>query len=171
MIFIDEPYLVSIGSSFVNIDHGAAFGRLDEVIAAIRQEGSLVGLHCCGNTDWGELLKRDIDILSFDAYNFAKEFSVYARDVANFLSSGRTIAWGVVPSSGGIDVSAPGMLSEKLRAAMKLIAENGAGNCRRISSIITPSCGVGSLTEDQARSVMDNTRRLSEEFQKMRDAF
>jgi hypothetical protein len=76
IIFIDEPYLVSIGSSFVNIDMNETSKRLDEVVEAVKKEGALCGIHCCGNTDWPFLLKREIDILSFDAYNFVKELSL-----------------------------------------------------------------------------------------------
>ena len=46
----------------------------------------IASLHCCGNTDWSMLLKRDIDILNFDAYNFVKEFSLYHADIKNFIS-------------------------------------------------------------------------------------
>lgn len=58
IIFIDEPYLVSIGSSYVNIPACDVIRSLDEVFGAIREEGALSGIHCCGNTDWPLLLKR-----------------------------------------------------------------------------------------------------------------
>ncbi|MBI5144549.1 MAG: hypothetical protein HZA30_05740, partial [Candidatus Omnitrophica bacterium] len=57
ILFIDEPYLVSVGSSYVNINIDEAVKRLDELINAIKNEGALVGIHCCGNTDWPILLK------------------------------------------------------------------------------------------------------------------
>lgn len=165
IIFIDEPYLVSIGSSFVNINVEAAFERFDELVKAIKGEGSLVGVHCCGNTDFGLLLKRDIDILNFDAYNFTKEFSLYAGDIKNYLSNSRTIAWGAVPSSDAIEKENKRTLAGRLKAGLGLLADKGI-DAKNISSLITPSCGVGTLDEDTAKRVMEEARKLSALLQK-----
>ncbi len=160
IIFIDEPYLVSIGSSYININREEAFGRLDEVIAAIKSEGALAGLHCCGNTDWPLLLKRDLDILNFDTYNFAKEFSLYGSDIQNFLNKGSAIAWGIIPSSDAIMKENPKALAEKMNASMKLLTDRGIGT-DGISSIITPSCGVGTLDDEMAKKVLETAAEVS----------
>lgn len=165
IIFIDEPYLVSIGSSFVNINIENAFEKMDEMIKAIKTEGALVGVHCCGNTDFGLLLKRDIDILNFDAYNFAKEFSLYAQDIGNFLARGGTIAWGVVPSSDAIRTQTKYTLIEKMESALKLLIDKKIAK-ETISSIITPSCGVGTMDEADAKKVIEATKILSAEITK-----
>ena len=165
IIFIDEPYLVSIGSSFVNIDMEAASAKLDEVISAIKQEGALVAVHCCGNTDWSFLLKRGIDILNFDAYNFMKEFSLYIADIKNFVQGGGTIAWGMVPSSDAISGETKKTLAEKVKSAIKLLTDKGIRE-DSISSIITPSCGVGSLGEDIAIKVLGSAKNLSCQLRK-----
>ncbi len=152
IIFIDEPYLVSLGSSYVNIDPLSAFERLDEVAGAIKSEGALCGLHCCGNTDWPALLKRDIDIISFDAYNFTKEFLLYKNELGEFYGRGRAVAWGVVPTSAFVDKERPEGLAKRLASA-------------RSSSLVTPSCGVGTLDENMARKVFEYTARVSEMMQ------
>ena len=154
IIFIDEPSLVSLGSSYVNINAGDAFEKLDELIKAIKDEGALCGLHCCGNTDWPLLLKRDIDIISFDAYNFTKEFLLYRNELNEFQARGGTVAWGVVPTSEAIGGETPESLLKRLLPAP---------GC---SSLITPSCGVGTLDEDLARKVFETTRRISEMMKK-----
>lgn len=160
IIFIDEPYLVSIGSSFVNINMEEAFKRLDELIDSIKKEGALVGIHCCGNTDWGVLLKRGIDILNFDAYNFMKEFSLYIADIKNFLKSSGTIGWGIVPSSEAIDKETKSTLVGRFKDAVRLLADKGIEK-DSISSIITPSCGVGTLDEGKAKKILEYTKILS----------
>jgi hypothetical protein len=165
IIFIDEPYLVSIGSSFVNINIAGAFEKFDEVVKAIKQEGALVGVHCCGNTDFGMLLKRDIDILSFDAYDFMKEFSLYSPDIKNFIARGGTIAWGIVPSSDAIKSQTKFALADRMDAAFKIMTDKGIPS-ESVSSIITSSCGVGTLEESDAKKVMEATRALSAEMQK-----
>lgn len=165
IIFIDEPYLVSIGSSFVNINIEDAFSKLDEVIAAIKEEGALAGIHCCGNTDWPLLLKRDLDILNFDAYAFTKELLLYGTDVKAFLARGSAIAWGIVPSSDVIDGQSVESLVNKFSEGLKMLSDKGIST-ENISSIVTPSCGVGSLDESTARKVFETLRRVSERLQK-----
>ena len=159
IIFIDEPYLVSIGSSFVSINIENAFEKLDELVKAIKSEGALAGLHCCGNTDWPLLLKRDIDVLSFDAYNYSKEFSLYTDDIRNFLNKGGSVAWGVVPSSDEIKGRTKKSLAENLKTAIGLLKDKGIEP--PISSLVTPSCGVGTLSEDDAKAVLEMTSKLS----------
>ncbi|MDP3804192.1 MAG: hypothetical protein Q8Q87_01420 [Candidatus Omnitrophota bacterium] len=165
IMFIDEPYLVSIGSSYVNINVETAFEKLDELIKAIKNEGALVGLHCCGNTDWGLLLKRDIDILSYDAYNFTKELILYAGELKDFLNRGGTIAWGIVPSSEAIDKETRKGLVQRLNSHLSALAEKGISK-ESISSIITPSCGVGTLDEDMASRILEAASWLSEDLRK-----
>lgn len=160
IIFIDEPYLVSIGSSYITINREEAFAALDEVIVSIKEEGALAGLHCCGNTDWPLLLTRELDILNFDAYNFAKEFSLYGADIDKYLARGSSLAWGVVPSSDDIKQKSPSDLVEKFRSSVNLLTVKGIGR-DGISSLITPSCGVGSLDEDVARRVLETTAQVS----------
>lgn len=160
IIFIDEPYLVSIGSSYVTINLDEAIPALDEAIDLIKADGALVGVHCCGNTDWPVLLKRGVDILSFDAYNFIKEFFLYMDEVKSFLSRGGTIAWGIVPSSAEIDKTTLPALQKKLKEGLALLIDKGIAE-ETISSIVTPSCGVGSLDEDRANKVLETCQNIS----------
>ena len=165
VIFMDEPYLVSIGSSFVNINMEEAAKRIDELAGAIRQEGATVGIHCCGNTDWSLLLKRDIDIINFDAYNFMKEFLLYTEDLKAFIGRGGTVAWGVVPSSESVAAESVKTLVERLKAGFDLMAAKGLRQ-DEVSSIITSSCGLGTLDKDKATRILELAARLSDKLQK-----
>lgn len=161
IIFIDEPYLVSIGSSFVNIPAEAVAGALDEINSAIREEGALSGIHCCGNTDWPMLLKRGIDIINFDAYNFTKEFSLYSDDIKQFVLNEGTIAWGIVPSSEAVENESAGSVVRKLESGVKVLSDKGI-NVKGLSSIITPSCGLGTLDENSAEKIIKLTGSVSQ---------
>ena len=162
IIFIDEPYLVSIGSSYVNVNIENAFEKLNELTNSIKAEGALVGIHCCGNTDWGAILKSRVDILSFDAYNFTKELLLYTDDLKNFLKNGGTIAWGKVPSSEAIDGETRSSLSDKLKNYLKELLNKGIQK-ENLSSLITPSCGVGTLDEGKAEVILETAKALSKE--------
>ena len=69
IIFVDEPYLSAFGSAFVSLSREKVVQYLEEVFAGI--EG-IKGIHCCGNTDWSLVLSTSLDILNFDAYNYAE---------------------------------------------------------------------------------------------------
>ncbi len=168
IIFIDEPYLVSVGSSVVNIKREAVISRISAVISAIHAEGALAGIHCCGNTDWSILLGMDLDILNFDAYNFARSLALYPEDIKGFLKAGGTLAWGIVPTSDGREDAGEGDLSEALAAGIGGLQEKGIERGDVTGSmILTPSCGCGTLSEDEADKILalnaglaDTVRRL-----------
>ncbi len=161
IIFIDEPYLVSIGSSYVNIPMDDVIRSLDEIFSAIKEEGALSGVHCCGNTDWPLLLKRGVDILNFDAYNFRNEFFLYHRDIGNFVERGSTIAWGIIPSSSAVDSETPEGIAKRLKDALKALEDKGVDGSK-ISSLVTPSCGLGTLGEEMAGRIAGLTGRVSD---------
>jgi Methionine synthase II (cobalamin-independent) len=161
IIFIDEPYLVSIGSSYVNIAPGDVIVSLDEIFTAIREEGALSGIHCCGNTDWPLLLKRGVDILNFDAYNFMKEFFLYHQDIKDFVKRGSTIAWGIVPSSEAADSEEAESIAARFKAALKALEDKGI-DVSTISSLVTPSCGLGTLDEQRAKRIVRMVNKVSD---------
>ncbi|MDO8536003.1 MAG: methionine synthase [Candidatus Omnitrophota bacterium] len=161
IIFIDEPYLVSIGSSHVNIPVDDAMRSLDDIFSAIREEGAISGIHCCGNTDWPLLLKRGVDILNFDAYNFTNEFFLYHRDIKDFIERGSSIAWGIVPSSEAADSQTPEGIAKRLKAALKVLEDKGIDGSK-VSSLVTSSCGLGTLEEKRAKRIVEMVNRVSD---------
>jgi methionine synthase II (cobalamin-independent) len=161
IIFIDEPYLASIGSSYVNIPAGDVIRSLDEIFSAIREAGALSGVHCCGNTDWPLLLKRGVDILNFDAYNFMKEFFLYHQDIKDFIERGSAIAWGIVPSSPDADSEAPESIAVRLKDALKALEDKGIDR-PSVSSLVTSSCGLGTLDEQRAKRIALMVSRVSD---------
>jgi len=166
IIFIDEPYLVSIGSSYVNIPAGDVIRSLDEIISAIKEEGALSGVHCCGNTDWPLLLKRGVDILNFDAYNFTKEFFLYHQDIKDFIKRGSAIAWGIVPSSFAAGMETPESIANRLKESLRVLEDKGIERSS-ISSMITPSCGLGTLSEKEAKDIAELTSQVSNQVRNL----
>jgi len=158
IIFIDEPYLVSIGSSYVNINIDETMAAINEVAHSIKQEGALAGLHCCGNTDWPMILGSDIDILSFDAYNFMTQFTLFRKEIREFLGRGGAIAWGIVPTmADDLKKNTVEGLLDQFKKGLEALGGLGEG----MSSLVTPSCGVGSLDEGDAEKALDLTAQLS----------
>lgn len=158
IIFIDEPYLASMGSSYISLNKAEALSALSEVGAAIHREGALCGMHCCGNTDWGFLLGADIDILSFDAYNFYETLSLYPQELKAFYARGGVIAWGVVPNTEAIFKENDNALLERMRKAVALLADKGIPKeTVARAMMVTPSCGLGLVDERLADEVIGRT--------------
>ncbi len=78
IIFIDEPGIVSFGSSaFIGISADTVTDAVAEVIAGIQGEGGLAGVHICANGDWGPVLSSRADIISFDSYSYFDNFILF----------------------------------------------------------------------------------------------
>jgi methionine synthase II (cobalamin-independent) len=168
IIFVDEPYMSAYGSSasagaFASPDK--IVGLLEEVFAGI---SGLKGLHCCGNTDWSVLLQTSLDILSFDAYNYAESLSLYPAEIKKFLDKGGTIAWGIVPNDEvWLVKESVSSLKDRLEEAMAPFTRNGVRFRDLIDqSLLTPSCGLATLSEEAAASVLELLANLSSEIRK-----
>ena len=148
IIFIDEPYLVSVGSSFVSLKKENVTKSLNEIIEAIHQEGALVGVHCCGNTDWSILLKTKIDILNFDAFNYLDNLLIFQEELNSFLANGGILAWGIVPTSEKINED--NVENNLLNILKGIPLEKKLFNSQ---SIITPSCGCGTVSIELAKKI------------------
>jgi methionine synthase II (cobalamin-independent) len=163
IIFVDEPYLVSLGSVFTPIPEEKVPVLLEEVLKGIK---GIKGLHCCGNTNWSVLLDTEIDILHFDAYNYASSLSTYSDKVISFLQRGGSIAWGIVPNEEEAlaKESLPG-LRDRLEEAMAPFTRDGVKFRQIIAQgLITPSCSLASLSLEAASQALELTAKLSHDL-------
>ncbi|MBM4065904.1 MAG: hypothetical protein FJ266_09740 [Planctomycetes bacterium] len=162
IIFADEPYLTSFGSAFMNISRERAISALNEVYEAVQSHGGLTGTHCCGNTDWAMLMDSKVDIVSFDAYEFMDKYLMYWREIKVFLDRGGYLAWGIVPTSPKITSVSSNDLVKKLEEGVQFLVNKGLSKTLiKERSIITPSCGAGTLTIEEAERVMTLTHEVS----------
>jgi len=149
IIFVDEPYMVSFGSAFVSLSRERVISLLEEVFSGI---SGLKGVHCCGNTDWSVLLGTSVDILSFDAYNYAQSLSLYPAEIKEFLGRKGTIAWGIIPTDKeSLAQESASSLRDRLEEAMAPFTRNGIRFKQLIEQgLLTPSCGLTSLATTEA---------------------
>jgi len=163
IIFVDEPYLVSLGSVFTPIPEEKVPALLEEVLRGIK---GTKGLHCCGNTNWSVLLDTPIDILSFDAYNYASSLSTHSDKVKSFLESGGNIAWGIVPNEEeALAKESLSGLRDRLEEAMAPFTRDGVKFRQLIAQgLITPSCGLESLSPEAASQALELTAKLSHDL-------
>jgi len=170
MLFFDEPALAGFGSSaFISISREEVAACFEEVIDAVHARGGLAGIHVCANTDWSLILDSSADIVSFDAYSYFDKFILYADQIKRFIDSGRILAWGIVPTLGDqaiADATAASLAADWEAKANQIIVLGIDKSQLLAQSLITPSCGTGSLTLEQAMKVLQLTKDVSQEIRK-----
>jgi len=166
IIFVDEPYMAAFGSVGVMLSKEQVIGLLEEVFEGIK---GLKGVHCCGNTDWSILLDTSVDIISFDAYNYAQSLSLYPSQVKKFLGRGGAIAWGIIPcDEESIEEESVASLNDRLEEAMAPFTREGIPFKQLIEQgLLTPSCGLGSIAnEETAGRALELLAELSKKIRK-----
>ncbi|HDH87700.1 MAG: hypothetical protein JRF08_02815 [Deltaproteobacteria bacterium] len=163
IIFIDEPYLSGFGSAFTPIQREEVIRLLQEVIEYLRSRSDvLVGIHCCGNTDWSMIIETGVDIVNFDAFDYMDYFLLYKEEILKFLENGGTVAWGVVPTTSFTGEETLDGLKMQLEKGLTKFYEWGIDrNTAAERSIITPACGVGTIDPDKAERILELLSGLS----------
>ena len=152
IIFMDEPSISQVGScAFLSVENS-------DVI-------EMLGVHCCGKTDWEIALSSNVDIINFDAYSFSQSVANFAPQAKKFLENGGFFAFGIVPTLDkdelkNLDIVG---LEEKFDDSIKCFTSKGIDkNLLLKQSFITPSCGCGSLDDEGALKALKLTQELSQ---------
>jgi len=166
MILCDEPALAGYGTSeFISISREDILTCLREVVEAIHAEGGLAGVHVCANTDWSLVLDTAADIISFDAYEYFDRFALYRDQIIDFMNAGNILAWGIVPTldKEAITIETTESLLQQWHAKASVLEQMGIErSVIQAQSLITPSCGAGSLPPELAVKVLRLTREISD---------
>ena len=163
IIFLDEPYLACFGSAFTPLNRQVVISVLSEFTKKIKAPDVLTGVHCCGNTDWSMFTEvPDIDIISFDAFNFFDRIMLYADQLLGFFKKGGLLAWGIVPTQDFNPQINVAVLSQRLNAGIETLIRKGIDkDLLKKSLILTPSCGLGVLNSDKAEPIFKCLAELS----------
>ena len=165
IIFIDEPGMVSFGStSLTTVTREMVSQVVEEVIDGIIRGGGISGVHICANGDWEPALQSRAQIISFDAYSYFANFIIYRDQLTRFLAGGGLLAWGIVPTGNteAIERESVDSLYDKWLEQCHSITDLGFSYsqiCQQ--TLISPACGTGSLSLEHARRVLELTATLS----------
>jgi len=156
LVFMDEPIYSALGTpAYLSIKENDVRETVNEIARAVHDAGGTVGLHCCGNADWETVFSSEIDVLAFDAWGYTDSLAIYPKAVVDFLARGGTLALGTVPTTadelGRADEAAVVAAGE--RVIETLSAKGVDAAAIRARSILTPSCGCGSLSIEDAAKV------------------
>ncbi len=152
------------GSAFMSLSRDQFLNIFDKLISTIKEHDEvMVGLHCCGNSDWEVLLQSKIDILSFDSFSYSKYFVLYPERIKKFLENDGIIAWGAVPTTEYNEEVTIDVISNKVNEALEALTAKGIDRQFILErSLFTPACGIGTLDIDIAEKVTALTASLAE---------
>ncbi|MFA5276207.1 MAG: hypothetical protein WC417_04880 [Candidatus Omnitrophota bacterium] len=168
IMFIDEPYLSAFGSAFTPVNRDDIIRGLSTLAAGIKSEANLIGLHCCGNTDWSIFTDvPGIDIINFDAFDFWGRFVLYADSLAHFLKRGGFICWGIVPTKEYSGSITPDLLLKRIEDGVEALSKKGLSRELLYSQmLLSPACGLGSLDIGKSERILKVLTGTSEILRK-----
>ena len=156
LFFLDEPGLFAFERA--NPRHLLAMQELRLLVVALQREGALVGVHCCGNTNWTSLLDAGLDVLSLDVRLSLDAVLEESGAFARFLDSGATLSLGIIPTdlASSYDV---GELVDAVEVSLKSALPPGQ-TFERVGSqvLLTPACGLAMRTVVDAERVLEQLK-------------
>jgi hypothetical protein len=154
ILFLDEPGLYALEAG--NVRHMIVLKELNVLAVAAQREGALVGMHCCSNTRWGEVMGLGLDIVSIDARLSLDAVLEEAQAFWAFMSGGSTLSLGIIPTDLATSYALPELV-DSVEASFRATAPRGLSFEALLSQmLLTPACGLG------MRSVQDCERIVGE---------
>jgi hypothetical protein len=147
VVFLDEPGLYAYDKR--DPQHLMALQELRVLVLALRREGAVAGVHCCGNTDWAALLGLGFDVVSLDARLSLTPLIATDEPFGRFHAGGGALALGIVPT----DFSASDDVGELCELVRALLPEEAL---RR--AMLTPACGLALRSVQDAERIFDELR-------------
>lgn len=163
IMFFDEPFLTGVGSAYTAIDRKDVINVFSEISDTLKDKDCLIGVHCCGNTDWSMLTDcSGISIINFDAFEFQERFVLYADNLNSFLKRGGVICWGVVPTQGYNASLTPDILAQKIKSGFDILVKKGIDRDLLLERLmISPACGLGTLDDRKAEGILNLLNQTS----------
>jgi len=168
LIFVDEPVLAAFGSSsYLYLSEEIVHEMLGEVFEAISDAGGISGIHVCGNSDFGMIARSGVQVINFDAYQYGESISLYPDEIKALFDCGGSIAWGIVPTTPALKKETVEGLIQRFQSCLDAMEKKGFSKAiLHERAILTPSCGAGNLTLDEAKRVFELLAKLKSAIQK-----
>lgn len=155
LMMIDEPELYGFGAStHITLQREQLIEDLNSICMGITQSGGMAGVHVCAGTDWTLLFDSEVQVVNFDAYSYMQSMLVLAEPLQAFLTRGGILAWGIVPTNQVIEQETVESLQARLEENIGELVQRGVDEeLLRQQSMLTPSCGTGTLPVELAERV------------------
>lgn len=108
-----------------------------------------------------------VDIISFDAYSYFDKLILYPEQLIAFFKRGGILASGIIPTTADLlSKESCNSLVEKWFGQLSQLEDLGIDRetiCKQ--TLITPSCGTGSVSLEQSIAVLEMTKDVSAAIQ------
>lgn len=140
LLFVDEPALC-LEAPATAVTEEQRLSALAAALNDARVRGALAGLHCCAARPFARMCRAKPDILSFDAHEGLELFFA-DPDARLFVDRGGVVAYGMIPTSPGVNPLDPASIFVRWLKAASL-----AGNPQKLAqgAMVTATCGLGLL--------------------------
>ena len=102
------------------------------------------------------------DIINFDAFEYMDYFLLYQDDIVRFIEGGGTVAWGIIPTANFTGKESVETLFSRLEKGLDRVRQWGVDPAVLSErSMLTPACGMGTMTPEAAKSAMELLYGLS----------
>jgi hypothetical protein len=165
LIYLDEPGMYALDRS--DPRHLLVLQELRLLVVALQNEGAMVGIHCCSNTDWAALLDLGVNLISADARLSLDALLDSGESLQRFVDAGGVLSLGIIPT----DLSASYRVEELVDAVdTSLRATFGEERVYRdvaSRSVLTPACGLAMRQVTDAERIFDELRMAQGRFRQL----
>ncbi|SDG14335.1 methionine synthase [Desulfosporosinus hippei] len=155
IMMVDDPGLYGVGaSSYITLNREELITELNSIFEGIIRQKGIPGVHVCAGMDWTLLFDSKAQIVNFDAYAYLQSMMVLAEHLNKFLLRGGILSWGIVPTNQDAWEETAHGLIHRLENNIAALVERGVDeNLLRQQSMLTPSCGTGTLQKDLSEHI------------------
>lgn len=159
LFFFDEP-----GLSVLDMHQGHQKEGIEDLklwAGELKEEGVAVGVHCCSDAPWAQLLDIPLDVIAFDAELSLVSILKEKKSLKKWHQQGGRLAVGIVPTEIGPDWDAAERARVVQQAAVQFLGKKGGLEILK-NSLLTPACGLGLRSPDEARQVFKELRKVQD---------
>jgi methionine synthase II (cobalamin-independent) len=157
LFFFDEP-----GLSGLDMHQGHQKEGIEDLklwTGELKEEGVKVGVHCCSDAPWAQLFKLPLDVIAFDAELSLVSVLKEKTALKKWHKKGGRLAIGIVPTQVGADWDAAGRARVVQQAAEQFLGKKAGAEILK-TSLLTPACGLGLRSADEARQIFSELRKV-----------
>ncbi|KUO52493.1 MAG: hypothetical protein APF76_05520 [Desulfitibacter sp. BRH_c19] len=167
IIFVDDPAVGAYGTSnYLTLNRQGIVDDLASIVDGVHKMGAIVGAHSCCNIDWTIFMDAGFDIINFDTGYF-QSLAVYKDELISFVDKGGILAWGVVPTYNLSQQENVKNLQNEFEGQIDQLLRKGLNESKLKKQILlSPACGTGILTDEQAEKIYQLVAELAEIYNK-----